>query len=384
MPNALRIAVVEETFCGYGRALIRGVASYVDRGCPWELHTLPLGKNGAAILNAAMLADGVITRPYTPEMLGICRTAPKPTVAVHYRGSLDIPSVVVNPDAVVAMALQHLSAQGFRQFAFFGVPEKSFSVERSKAFARWTTARGLVGETFLAGDGNMENFNWTAPNSQVVRWLAALPKPIGILAANDYTAQQLLLSAPPARVRIPDEVAVVGVDNDETICRVTTPQLSSIDGAGDQAGFAAAAMLDQLLTGRRPDPLKVHVNPTRLVVRQSSDTLAVKHPDVRAAIRFICSNIKTRLGVEDVVCEVAVARRTLELAFKKLLGHSIHDEITHTRIRRAKQLLIESDLNIPDIAEACAFSNRAHLSDVFKRHTGHAPAEFRRTHRVLR
>src|SRR5687768_4813685 len=175
MYKTYRIAVVEETFAAHGRAIIRGVATYVDQGCRWELHAMSLGKNGVEVLKTAMQADGVITRPYSREMAAICQTAPRPLVAVHYRGDLPIPTAGVNPDSVAAMALDHLASQGLRQFAFFGPPEKTFSLERAAAFQRATAARGFPCQCYFAGRIEPENFDWHAPGAEIVRWLRGLP-----------------------------------------------------------------------------------------------------------------------------------------------------------------------------------------------------------------
>jgi LacI family transcriptional regulator len=378
MAATYRIAVVLETFAEHCRAIMRGVANYLERNPAWELHSIPMGRTHVEILNAAVLADGIITRPYTSEMADLVQASGKPCVAVQYYGRQAIPNVGSNHEQVGNLAAEHLASQGFREFAFFGSAGKQFSLDRANAFERALTARGFACHVLHAGRTEPETIAWNAPDPAVVRWLLGLPQPVGVLAGNDFMARQLLLAAKHAELRVPDDLAVVGVDNDELICRFTSPRLSSIDIAGEQIGYTAAQMLDKLLHGQTINASRVLVDPARLVVRQSSDVLAVADPNVAAAVRFIREHTAERMGVEDVLAEVPVARRTLEKNFRRLLGRSIHEEIVESRIRRAKQLLADTEMSIPEITAVCGFANRGHLSEVFRQRTGQAPAAYRR------
>jgi LacI family transcriptional regulator len=180
--------------------------------------------------------------------------------------------------------------------------------------------------------------------------------------------------------RIPDEVALMGVDNELEICRLVDPPLTSIDHGSRRIGYEAARVLDEwLTTGRRPTT--VTVEPIEVVPRQSTDLLAINEPDVVAALRFIRSRFSDVIKVKDVLRHVAMSRRSLEMHFKTLLGRTIHDEILRVRIEHAKHLLLTSEWSMPYIADECGFALASQFSFVFRRETGETPVAFRKRQR---
>ena len=384
MARRYRVAVVLATFVKVGRSIVEGVATYADHARTWELHSAPLPRVDRRIISAALRADGVITWLINSDVAALVRKAKVPVVAVHYKGQTPVPRVCENNVTIAQVAADHFISQGFRHFAFFGAAGRIFSTDRAKYFQQILGRRGFTCDVFYTSRIEPKTYDWHTHDEAVVAWLRSLPRPVGIFAGNDLMAQQVLLNAPHARLRVPDDAAVIGVDNDETVCRVTSPPLSSIDVGAERVGYQAAALLDRLMKGERV-PLHTRlIEPDRLVVRQSSDVCAVADRDVADAVRFIRENIARQLNVADVLREIPVSRRTLERAFRKNLSRSIHEEIAESRIRLASQLLSETDMPIPDLAKACGFTNRTHLYSIFQRRTGHSPAAYRREFRPPR
>ena len=176
---------------------------------------------------------------------------------------------------------------------------------------------------------------------------------------------------------MPEDVAVIGVDNDELMCELTSPPLSSIEQGSRTIGFRAAALLDQLMAGRKAEQLKYVIQPEGVVTRRSSDALAVEDPDVAAALRFIREHACEGIQVQDVVRSVAISRSALAARFKAVTGRTIHAEIQRVQIDRARQLIVTTDLPLHHVAEQAGFNYVQHLITIFRRHTGVNPGEYR-------
>lgn len=211
-------------------------------------------------------------------------------------------------------------------------------------------------------------------------WVRHLAKPCGVMAYYDIRGLQLLEICRSAGVAVPDEVAVVGAGNDELLCDLSEPPMSSVALHGDAAGYQAAALLERMMAGETVDGVHL-IKPTGIVVRQSSDVLAIADPDVSLAVRFIRNHGAEGIKVGDLLRAVPMSRRVLESRFKKLLGHSPHEEILRMQLQRVRQLLEDTDLPLKIIAERAGFKHLQNLRAVFKRHVGQTPGEYRAKHR---
>ena len=208
-------------------------------------------------------------------------------------------------------------------------------------------------------------------------WLKSLPKPLGLMACNDYCGREVLQACAEAGLRIPDDVAVVGVDNDELMCELSDPPLSSVALNVEQAGYDAARLLDSLMSGQSIPEHIVLVKPTFVVARRSSEVMAQADPCVVAALRFIKDRAAQAIGVPDVVNESRVSRRTLERHFASAIGHSILSEVIHCRLERAKRLLLETDLPVHRIAASSGFASVKTFNRAFRRAEGRTATLFR-------
>jgi LacI family transcriptional regulator len=216
----------------------------------------------------------------------------------------------------------------------------------------------------------------------VMAWLDGLPKPVGIMTCNDVRGMQVLESCAARSIPVPDEVAVVGADDDQLLCDLSNPSLSSVSWNLEKAGFRAAELLDAMMTGKKVPSRRIDVEPLWVTARQSTDAVAVEDRDVAAALRFIRQNANRPIGVNHVVAQVAISRRSLEMRFENCLGRTIRAEIERMRIARTKRLLQETDMAIAKIADAAGFSSLSYLCKVFRRETGETPAQYRRRNRV--
>jgi LacI family transcriptional regulator len=212
----------------------------------------------------------------------------------------------------------------------------------------------------------------------LVRWLRSLPKPIGLMASNDLRAHQILMLCGDNHLAVPDEVAVIGVDNDEVICGLTQPPLSSVEQDPEEVGYQAAGVLDGLMRGGPAPASSFIVGPKGVVARQSTDFVAVGDADVAAALRFIREHACDGISVDAILAQVPVSRRTLERRFAALLDRSPRDEILRVQLRHVKQLLTVTDYPLSKIAEMSGFHYVESMCSLFKSVTGQTPGQYRR------
>ena len=226
--------------------------------------------------------------------------------------------------------------------------------------------------------------NWEQHQSDLVAWLRDLPKPVGIFAVNDQLGFWLLDAARRAGIAVPEEVAVVGAENDNMLCETATPPLSSVRLRGQAVGYDAARVLDEWMTKKRiPKPSEKHLHlPGDIVVRQSSDIVAVEDPRISAALRFIRQHATENLDVTRVAREVALSRSVLERRMKCLIGRSPGEEINRLRFAAVEKLLTQTDLTLDAIASRCGFTHPQYMAEAFRKRAGVTPGEFRKSRKT--
>jgi LacI family transcriptional regulator len=289
-------------------------------------------------------------------------------------------STVKTDDKVIAnWAADHLQGKGIRSFAYCGTRTRALDrwIEiRRDSFCQRIAERGYPCAVFTGR--RYAPRRWDLLQAELQQWLAGLPKPVGIMACNDSRGRHLLEACRRSAFRVPDDVAVVGVDDDELMCELAIPPLTSIAQAAEEIGFQAAQLLDQLMRGRRRRPTHLTVAPTCLVPRQSTDMVAVDDPVVSQALRFIRQHATERIGVPDVVRHLDVSRSTAETRMKQHLGRTVHEEIQRLQLDAARRLITTSDLPLRVIAERSGFSSIHYMSAVFQRELGQPPGQLRR------
>jgi LacI family transcriptional regulator len=291
-----------------------------------------------------------------------------------------LPLVHLDDAAVARMAAKQLLELNLRHFGFCGIAGANWSDRRGEAFAAAVGDAGCGCAFFRMHGGVPEHYSWEREQDELAAWLRELPKPAGVMVCSDQRGEHVIEACRRGDVAVPDEVAVIGVDNDTILCELCDPPLSSVDTALDRVGYAAAELLDDLMAGGKPPAESVLFPPHGLVVRASSDALSVSDTDVVTALRFIREHACEPIGVDEVVKHVTLSRSTLQRRFRLLLGRSVHDEILRMRLLRARELLIETDLPLTQIAERAGFQHSEYLSVVFKQRLGQTPGKYRAAH----
>jgi len=381
-----RIALLMGQDISFCRDVIRGIREYAVGRRDWVLQD---GPPETSVIQAfrRWKPHGIIAQLLTSDLARQVLRLRKPVIDTSCTiPGLTVPIVDVDHKAVGRLGAEHFLERGYRHFGFFGSEWAHYSRLREASFrlrlaeAGYTLsscyAEYLLRLPALAG--------WKESTRRVQHWLRTLPKPVGILASNDIPARDLADACLQLGLRVPDEVALLGVDNDDLECGLTSPPLSSIATPGRRIGHEAARLLDALMTGKSIPREPVFLPPVGIVTRQSTDTLAVHDPAVVAALDFIRRHVDDDIGVADVADAAVLGRRTLEHRFRRLLGHTVLDEMRRMRIQRAEQLLSDTDLAMPVIARRSGFSTPQRMAVVFRQSTGLTPSEYRRQthHRI--
>jgi LacI family transcriptional regulator len=306
--------------------------------------------------------------------------------AIDLRGAVPgspIPLVGLDSHAAARLAFKHLRERGFRHFAYCGViaGQYRFLDLRAEEFERLAREGGFSFSQFPRDTNDHASKTWDQQQEQILRWVTRLPKPVGIMSCHDDRGIELLNTCRQAGVAVPDDVAVIGVDNDEVLCELADPPLSSVDSNTEQIGYRAAALLDQLMVGEIKLSGTTTIEPLNVVARRSTDTLAIDDREMAAAMRFIREHACDGINVDDVLWQLGMSRSTLDRRFSNAFGTTPSDEIVRLRMNRVKQLLIETDYPLPKIADLAGFEHSEHMGALFRRTFGQTPGNFRDTRR---
>ena len=383
-----RVALLVESSRAYGRGLLVGIAKFAQMTDSWITTHNPerLLDEGLPQWFDATKFDGVIIRTDRKDILDHVVSFDIPTVDL--RAAHDSRAYVVETDdqQVAELAANHLIECGHRRFGFCGYANANYSRRRLNFFERYLHSRGMRLEVYearlISTKRTVTRIESAAVETEkeMFEWVASLPKPIGIMACNDVRGNQLLQACRQSQVSVPDEVAVVGVDNDEVMCNLSIPPLSSVENNTIAIGCNAAEILSRLMEDANGIE-RVHlVPPTRVVKRRSSDSSLVNDKEVSMAISFIKEHACRGIGVSNVVQAVPLSRASLERRFRKVTGKSINDEIKRVRLDKIKQLLMETDMKLAAIARLTGFKHPEYLSTLFKKELGITPSQFRQDH----
>jgi LacI family transcriptional regulator len=379
MRRYTHIGLVIGTDGEYARRVLRGINRYVrESGRPWLFSLTPHLQPDLKAL-AKWDPVGIIAHLLTADVAEQVLALGRPVVNVT--SWLDHPRLarVGNDNLGVGRAgAQHFLERHFRRFAFVGWPGVPFSDQRGEGFA--ATVRD-AGFDCLRYRDTSPSRPWqvsgsTADREHLEEWIASLPVPVAVMACNDVRAWEVLQACRALERHVPEEVAVVGADNDEVWCLLAHPPLSSVAVAAEQVGYQAAAKLERVLAGKKVHPRTV-VPPLGVVTRQSSDAVAVADRTVADALRFIREHTDRPIGIGEVLEVVPVSRRALERSFRKALGRSPAEEIRQAHLRRAQDLLATTTLSMAEVAQLSGFTGSKHLSVVFRQFTGLTPTNFR-------
>jgi LacI family transcriptional regulator len=376
------VLLIVETAMAFGRGVLEGISRFLVENPPWSVQ---LDLRELLVSPPAWLerweGDGIITRSTTPEMAEIILKSGIPTVNLtDIYGDQRLPTIWNDHDAIGRMAAEHLIQRGLTRFAFCGFSDHHWSEKRHFGFAAAIAERAEHSHEVQCHDSDWQQARrtgWEKQQADIVEWLRGLPKPIGILASNDFRGQHVLEGCRAAKISVPEEVAVIGVDNDQVICDFCQPPLSSVIPAAERIGFESAAMLNRLMRGEELENRQVLIKPMGVAARHSTDVMAINDSDVVAALKIIRDRACLGLSVAEILREIPIARSSLERRFRKSVGRSPQAEIRSVQLKRAQQLLCETDLSLAQIASLTGFKHTEYFSVVFKREVGRTPGQYR-------
>lgn len=330
---------------------------------------------------------GVISRHTSPMMVETCRELGIPLVDLNddvapFPG---VPKIRPDNEAIGHLGAEHLLERGFRHFAFCGFSRQGWSCERREGFVEALKQAGHDCDVLDVDYPGVITPEWNARQThELTEWLRRLPKPCGIMACVDVRAFQVISAAQNAGLLVPEEIALLGVNNDTMRCELSYPPLSSVSLNAHHAGYFAAEVLDRMLRGEDPGAVDVREEPLGVVTRLSTDILAVADKNVAAALSFIRERAYTGITVQDVVRHASASRSQIEKKFRQFIGRSPQAEIRRVQLARVKELLIETDFPLKTIAGMTGFEHDEYMSVVFKRVTGESPGHFRKRARAAK
>jgi len=380
-----QVAVLVGTTGSYGRGVLRGIAKYNRENNNWATFFQPQMVNDQPPPGLKKWkGDGILTNHASGVYAEMLHKFKVPTIRLRLNNHPK-PFPYVGPDhaAVGVAAAEHLQSMGFRRFACYRSNSGSNPGldQRASAFEAKIKEGGRECDVFIMDVAQMQS-NRDESMKKLSEWLNGLSKPIGLMATNDERGMHVLEACRAANINVPAEVAVIGVDNDELMCDLSVPQLTSVDINAERIGYEAAAALDKLMDGgtRSADP--VLVLPRGVVTRRSTDAIASEDPELNRAVNFIRENSNKRITVRDVVAHVQLSRTSLQQRMRDVLGCSVHEEIDRSRLLRLKTLLVSSDLTIKQLAKQTGFSSVQYMTRVFHAATGETPARYRQSQRM--
>jgi len=370
----------------WSQGLLKGIVKFTQLNSRWDfcrisdfygapIYSPKLKKSDLATIKEWQ-ADGIITRHIEniDELL-------KLNIPVVYAGDdkivPGIPNIITDHAQASKIAAEHLLDKGFSNFAFCGFSDYKWSIEREKAFVKNINDAGYECKVQLHSYKSIKN-NWNKKIEGLTQWLETMPKPTGIMTCSDFRSLHVLEACKIAKLNIPEDIAIIGVDNDDLICELSSPPLSSVAINTERAGYEAAEILDKMMdTGKTPEII-IPASATRVIHRQSTDILDVSDAEVAKAIMFIRLNARTLLQVDDVVNVTDISRRSLEQRFKAAINKSIYQEIRKHNVNHICKILAESNMSINDIAIKSGHPTIGNLARYFKQETNMSPSKYRK------
>jgi LacI family transcriptional regulator len=408
-----RVVLLLIPFAGYDRGLLQGIARHAHLHGQWAFYLsgdcpdVPIVESdstnvavgctmsrGGASRKAADLrlrhlgATGVIGRISNPAIARTLLASGLPIIGIDLTkeqlASGDsfsrISEICADSHGAGRVAAEHLFDKGFRHFAFCGYPGRHWSQWRQEGFCERLQESGLACDVYEP-PRRTNAMPWSREQPSLIAWLRSLPKPVGIMACNDIRGRQVIESCAAGELRVPDDVGVVGVDEDRLLCELANPPLSSVALNLERAGYQAAELLDGLMSGRIRKPQRIPVQAMWVIPRRSTDVIAIEDRHVAMAVRFVRDHFQQPITVDDVVRAARVSRRSLEIRFQRSLARSVRQEIERGRLAWCKRLLVETNLSAEKIAAAAGFNSLSYMSSVFHREMGMTLTEYRRQSR---
>jgi len=372
------VAVLVEQSNSYARSLLAGILKFV-RQHAWSVY---IPEHDPGRLNQTWISDwngdGLIARVETDWMAEQIQKCRVPVVDLSGSGRVaGIPAVIADNIAIGELGANYLIERGFKNLGFITDSKFKWSQDRCEAFQRVCREREincLLYESFHVFD---ERYSWGEEQARLEEWAASLPSPIGVMACHDIKAKKLIDACHSRGIAVPEEVAVLGVDNEQLLCELSNPPISSIIQDTQTAGYQAATALERMMNGETLPETIITVRPMGVETRLSTDLFAIEDADVASAMRYIRMYATTGINATDVVTYTRQPRKAFEARFRNIVGRTPHQEILKTRMEFAMRLLTESDFPVHEIAERVGYEHVTYFAVAFKRYAGQTPSEYR-------
>jgi LacI family transcriptional regulator len=375
----------------YGRGLLRGIASYVQTHQPWTIfHRVGLAPDRLSPQLRKWRPQGVIGQFRTRGIVRQVERLGVPAVDVLGRyHSRNIPRFQIDHPAVAKLVAEYFFELGYRNFAFCGFKGVYYSERRRAAFIDCLREKGCEVDVFqstlpaeTSGRFDIES-GGQFDIERIGPWLCSLPRPLAVMAATDMRAVQVLAACRLFDLKVPQDIAVVGVGNDEVLCNLADPPLTSVALRSDQLGYEAAALLDQMMRGRKPPSYETHIAPLGVISRQSTQDLAVADPQVNEVLRYLREHFRQGTSIVAAAQHVGLSSSTLRRRFTQALGRSPREELIRMQLHYVEELLRDTDLPLARIAALAGFNYSECMMKLFRRKAGVTPSGFRARFRAL-
>ena len=380
-PSAVpRVAILVDTSTTWGRSILAGVIGYTRTHGRWQIFVEARGLEEHLQLPRGWQGDGVIARVGTNQMARELRAKRLPVVNVSgiELSRVGFPRVATDLVASAGLAANHFLERGFRHFAYFSLRGLGYVTTHQEAFVRAVEAGGGDFAEFAVKPQAGAEPDWRLDLVKLGNWARSLPKPVAILCWNASGAREVIFACQEVGLQVPEEVAVLSQSDEEVLCEAAQIPISAVRVAADTIGFQAAKLLADLMQGGPPPKHARFIAPTSIVTRQSTDTLAIRDPALVKALSFIRQQATLPVRVSEVARHAGVSRRKLERRFLEVLHRSPAEELRRFQLDRARQLLVETNLPMPVVAEKSGFGSQAYLSAVFRKHFNQTPIQLRR------
>jgi len=377
-----RVVLLIGSSDGFDRGILKGIAKYSRIHGPWSFlrfppyYLQPGGWDKIMSWLKQVKPDAVITAFSEKKEALLELGIPTAVIGIEE----EVPSViniVTDNVPVGEMAAEYLIGLGFSNFAFCGFDDMAWSRTRCKSFVEAVNKSGHEVSVFSQPKTKAAR-QWEQEQQYIIEWLESLPKPLALMACNDTRGQYVLEACKIAGIRVPEDIAILGTDDDNLVCELSDPPLSCVSLNTPKAGFEAARALEKMMENKHSDYERVVVHPIDIVKRRSTDVFAIDDPEVAAALNYINQHANRVIQVADVAAVVGLSRRTLYNRFRQAVGRSVHDEITRVRVQQISKMLIDTNMQISTIAEEMGYPGPEKMVRYFQRETGYTPLAFRK------
>jgi LacI family transcriptional regulator len=368
----------------YSKSLLKGISKFSAENGPWTYCRMPLyyretiGIEGIIDWAREWGADGIIGQLYNEMDIKLILESKIPVIAQDFKERFkELPNITGSYRETGRMGADYFLQKGFRNFAFYGFNDIVWSRERAEGFEEKIRSVGYKVHYFEHRKSRSTDL-WYYKSNSLSKWLRSLPKPIALMACDDNQGLHITEACKQNKIRIPEEVAVMGVDNDEMLCELSDPPLSSIGLDIEKGGYDTAKLMDHMIRHGHDDHYDIYVKPTQIITRQSTDIYATNDDHIASTLKFIHKNIEKNLQVDEVVKQVPLSRRTLEKRFLQITGYPIYKYIFNLRIEKFTQKLLETDQTIFEIAIDMGLNDSKNIARQFKQVKGCNPIEYRK------